>query len=166
MVLKQFREGIREYGLARLLTEFDFLVSVVVILTLGIWRYWACAYILSPCSSIYNQQFLNIATMFSISLTAFILAGLAVLVSFTDQAFLVQLEELGIYNNIMFVFQFNLYLTGLSALSGILASSVFQSEVSLLVFLFFFVWMILSLTEMVDLIVRYGIQRAQFEGSK
>lgn len=102
----------------------------------------------------------------AISLTAFILAGLAIIISFTNREFLIQLKELDIYTNILFVFQFNLYLTGLTALAGILASTIIRTEIAFLVFLFLFLYMIFSLTEMVDIVVEYGAQKARFENRK
>lgn len=166
MVLKQFREGINEYGLVRLFTEWDFLLSLFFVSVIVSFRYLACPWVLKNCFSLYNPDFVSLATKFAISLTAFILAGLAVIISFTDRQFLVQLKKLEIYANIMFVFQFNLYLSGLTALVGILVSSVYNSELAFVLFLFFFIYLMLSLAAMVDLIVQYGIQKANYEESR
>lgn len=166
MALKYFQKGLKKYGVIRLLTERDLLLSAGVVIAIVLYRFGVCTWLSRACFSLYRHGFITFATQMAISLTAFILAGLAIIISFTNREFLIQLKELDIYTNILFVFQFNLYLTGLTALAGILASTIIRTEIAFLVFLFLFLYMIFSLTEMVDIVVEYGAQKARFENRK
>lgn len=163
MILESFRDGSQEFGIWRIVKNWDFLTAALFSVIVGVVGSWGCTFHQALCFTIYNEPFVRLGTHFAISLTAFILAGLAIIISFTDDEFLVELKELGIYSNIMFVFQFNLYLAGAAAATGILVATVFKSELAFLLFLLAFVYMLLSIAEMVDLIVQYGNQRANYE---
>lgn len=166
MFVSQFWRGLRNYGPKRLFVSPDFVVSIIIWLSLVLAKPYACSRFNIFCIEIVNEQFLQLSTQFAISLTAFILAGLSILISFTNRDFLTTLRQLGIYERIMFIFQYNLYLTGCTALIGILVNSYGASKTGFFVFLFFFIYMIFSIFEMIDLIVSYGRQKARYEHSK
>ena len=166
MFLKQFRIGLQEYGYLRLAKSPDFLIAFFGTVIIHFAAVPFCQFAGFDCSDAQVAEFIELGTQMTISLTAFILAGLAVLISFTDREFLLKLEELGIYTNIMFVFQYNLYLAGLTSVIGILIQTFTTSTLSKTIFLFLFTYTVFSIAAMVDLIVRYGKQKGKFETNR
>ncbi|MFB6233763.1 MAG: hypothetical protein ABEH81_06440 [Halopenitus sp.] len=154
-----FWQGARNYGLGNLFTDLDFVLSLVLLLVSVIGEYaaeWP----------VVNSKLISLSTQLSFSLIAFILTGLAVLASFSDAEFLKLLKELEIYDEIMFSFQFTLYLAMTVAIVGIVLQTYTTPKWTFFVFLFLFVYMLFSLTRFVRLIVELGEKQAEFEEAK
>lgn len=154
-----FWQSARKYGFTNIFTDLDFVLSLVFLLASIIGEYavgWP----------IVNNKIVNLSTTLSFSLIAFILTGLAVLASFSDSDFLKLLKNLDIYSEIMFSFQFTLYLAMTVAIVGIIIQSYSLPQWFFFIFLFFFIYMFFSLTRFVRLIVELGEKQAEFEEAK
>jgi hypothetical protein len=154
-----FWQSARNYGLGNLFTDLDFVLSLVLLLASVI-----CEYAIEW--PIVNNKLIELSTQLSFSLIAFILTGLAVLASFSDSDFLRLLKQLEIYGDIMFSFQFTLYLTITVAIVGIILQTYHIPSWGFFMFLFLFSYMLFSLTRFVKLIVELGEKRAEFEEAK
>jgi len=167
MILSRFYSRLRDYGISRILTGTDFLIALSLILLLGVIQVTTCILQISPliggCVQFRSPVFVNLGTNLAFSLTAFILAGLAILVSFTDKDFLADLKDWGVYENLMFVFQYNLYLALLVSVFGILSQAYGFGTYGFYLFAFLFIYMVLSIADMIDLIVTIGNQKARYE---
>lgn len=154
-----FWKSARNYGLGNLFTDLDFVLALVFLLVSVVGEYaieWP----------IVNSKLVGLSTQLAISLIAFILTGLAVLASFSDPEFLSLLKDLEIYDEIMFSFQFTLYLAMAVAVLGIVLQSYSTPEWAFFVFIFSFTYMFFSLTRFVRLIVELGEKQAEFEEAK
>lgn len=154
-----FWNSARNYGFWNLLTDLDVVLSLIILLVSIVGEYalnWP----------VINNQLIELSTQLAITLIAFILTGLAVLASFSDNEFLALLKELEIYNEIMFSFQFTLYLAISVSVLGILIQSYAIPEWSFFIFLFTFSYMLFSISRFVQLIIDLGERRAEFEIAK
>lgn len=98
----------------------------------------------------------------SASLFAIVLTGLAIITSFTDKLFVVAWKKVGEYDNIITVFQYNLYLP-LIVLVMALGLRYVKYDGFLMLFLIgLFVYMVFSLVGLVNLISKYALQRGEF----
>lgn len=163
MIPKRFLERLSNYGYRRIFLSPDIVYSIIfsgliVVLSEGV-----CGVSQYPCLNLASGRLVELATQFAISLTAFILAGLAILVSFTDKEFISELKSIGIYENIMFVFQYNIYLTIVTVLLGSVIQAYNLKGAVFYIFVFVFIYMVLSLIQMIDLIVTVGNKKAEFE---
>lgn len=167
MILSRFYSRLREYGIRRILTGTDFLLALSLILLLGVIQVATCILQITPfvggCVQFQSPEFVDLGTKLAFSLTAFILAGLAILVSFTDKEFLADLKDWGVYENLMFIFQYNLYLALLVSVIGILSQAYGWGTYGFYLFAFLFTYMVLSIADMIDLIVTIGNQKARYE---
>lgn len=115
-----------------------------------------------------SLDFIQNAVPLAISLIAFILVGLSVVVSFSEEIFLGLLKELGIYDTILFNFEYTIYLSIATAVAGIVFST-YSSQLMrfriftecFFIFVFLFTYMILSVANIVALIVSIGSRKAK-----
>ena len=149
-------ENIRNYGIWRIIWDKDFILSVIISISLVSIHY-------ATGIEVINDKFVSESVQLAVSLLAFIIAGLALLVSFSDEEFLALLKDLEIYDNILFVFQYNIYIAILVSVTGIIYESYSVPRGLFFVYLFAFIYMILSVVMMIDLIVSFGDKKARFE---
>jgi hypothetical protein len=166
MILKRFRRRLRNYGYKRLLISPDFLAACI--LTLGL---FTIEEISTGTSEIPTVEFVNFEFVAGLvpvlaSLTSFIITGLAVLVSLTNKDFLAELSDLGVYPNILFMFEFNIVLLGWTAILAVIITTYEVPNLLFYLFLFFFLYSVFSLTELMQLISNTGINKARYERQK
>lgn len=166
MILDRFRRRLRKYGYGRLIRSPDFILSILLTLSLYSISKSTCTLSHFSCITVENEDFVETSLKLLFALTSFVVTGLAILVSFTDEDFLGELSDLGVYTNILFFFEYNIYLILTTALVGILyvtydlGRGIFHLQVFLLTY------SILSITELVELIANTGINKARFEEQK
>lgn len=166
MILKRFRRRLRNYGFKRLLTSADLIVGLLFTLALfGIQK------LTHTTDNFINITFINFDFIDGLipilgALTSFVITGLAVLVSVTNEDFLGEISDLGIYPNILFMFEFNILLLGWTAILAVILTTYEVPSNLFYIFLFFFAYSMLSLTELMQLIVNTGLNKARYEGQK
>lgn len=111
--------------------------------------------------TVVKSSLVSTATPLAFSLIAFILTGLAILISFSDEEFLALLKDLKIYNNIVFTFEYNVYLTIIVSVAGIIYQSYDLGAVGFFVFTFLFLYMLLSVANLVAMISTVGSKKAR-----
>lgn len=97
----------------------------------------------------------------SATLFAIVLTGLTIITSFTDRLFLYAWQDVGEFENIVTIFQYNLVLP-VVVLLFTLAMMVVYHPFALLVLIALFVYMLFALLDLVNLISRYALQRGEF----
>lgn len=151
----EFLKRASDYGVKPILTSWDFILAVTsAILYLAL----KTRGIQIARESLVAQGF----TFFT-ALIAFILTGLALVVSFSDKKFLALLKEKKIYNNLMFLFEFVIYLTALTAITSAIILSYNLVEQLFVIYLFLAVYTTTALLSLVGTIVSYGERKAKFE---
>lgn len=119
-------------------------------------------------TSLTNPSFIEISIQLSIALISFIIVGLSILVSFTDESFLSILKEVGVYDTIMFNFEFTAYIAISVGVLGIVTDayesvllSVGIYPIIFWVYSLLFVYMVLATANIVSVIVSIGARRAK-----
>lgn len=117
-----------------------------------------------------NPDLVSNSVPVSIALVSFILIGISILVSFSSEEFLKLLHDLGIYNTILFNFEFTIHLSIAVTIYGVILQTYstglqLTGQYSLLIclYIFVFVYMILSVANLVSLVVSLGKQKAKYE---
>jgi hypothetical protein len=115
-----------------------------------------------------SLDFIQNAVPLAISLIAFILVGLSVVVSFSEEKFLGILKGLGIYDTILFNFEYTIYISIATAVAGIVFSTYSSQLMSFGIFtecffffVFLFIYMVFSVANIVALIVSIGSRKAK-----
>jgi hypothetical protein len=163
MVFQRFWNRIRAYGIKRVLLDTDLIISVLIVFITATVDYLSCHVSAVECADFTSGSFVGSATDLAISFTVFIVSGLAILVAFTDSRFIKKLKDIGVYQNIMFVFEYTIYLAISASVVGVILNSYGTTPIGYYIFLFLFIYMILSAVNLVQLIVSFGNKKAQFE---
>lgn len=154
-------DRLRNGGYERILWGKDLYISLLLVITLIVANWYSSI-------GVVNIQFISGGTSLAISLTAFILAALAVLVSFSNEKFLALLKELEIYNTLIVNFEFSIYLALITSIMGIIIDSYSDHLQSFgyldeifFIFVFFFIYMVLAAANLVSVIVSLGGRKAK-----
>jgi hypothetical protein len=164
--LRDFWSRLNKYGYIRLVSSRDVVFSLLLAGIPATLYYFTCvsntlgSY---TCYNISNMMFVGNATSFAVTLTAFILTGLSVVIAFTDERFISELSKIDIYDNILFVFEYNMLTAVATSIVGIVVQSYRLSVIGFFVFLFFFIHMVLSITELIQIVVDIGTKKGQYE---
>lgn len=115
-----------------------------------------------------SLDLLNNAVPLAVSLIAFILVGLSIVVSFSEEKFLGLLKHLGIYDTILFNFEYTIYVSLTTAVTGIVFSTYTEQLMEFnvftacfFIFVFLFTYMVFSVANIVALIVSIGSRKAR-----
>ncbi|WP_282349160.1 hypothetical protein [Haloferax volcanii] len=155
MVNRGTVQRIRSFGPIRIVTSFE--VIGAALLTA-----------IARCSFSGSFQpdgmssFVAAATGISSSLIAVVLTGIAILVSLSSEQFLSFLREQDIYDRIMFVFEYTVALAIITSLLGSILQAVEYSEYMFWIFVFFFIYLLLSTMQIVSTIIEYGDKIGEF----
>ncbi len=156
MLQREFSTRLKKLGLKRLIFSYDTYGAVLSFILIGYFTNWSIDY------SIKAEPLLGIFISVSATFFSIILAGLAIISSFTDKEFILAWIKIGEFDNIVTLFQYNLYLPlVILGISLILRFLVYNSVLMILL-ISLFVYMIISLIELVKFIASYAIQRGNF----
>ena len=150
-----FLKRLRVLGPERLILSYDTLAGVLAFFAVLIYTGGGIGE--TTANSILSSFATVSATLFAIVLT-----GLTIITSFTDRLFLyVWYEEVEEFESIVTTFQYNLSLPVVVLLMT-LALQVVYDPLAMLVLIAVFVYMMFSLLDLVGLISRYSLHRAEF----
>lgn len=156
-----FFDRLKDGGYKRIVYGFDLYAALAVVIFAFTANYLSTF-------DIVRIELVNNGTPFAISLTAFILAGVSILVSFSDEKFLGLLKELEIYNTLIFNFEFGIYLAIITSGIGITLQTYSSILISIgyfnlffYTYLFFFTYMILAAANIVSTVVSIGSRKAK-----
>ncbi len=105
---------------------------------------------------------LEVFTTISATFFSIVLAGLAIIVSFTDKDFILAWKQIKEFDNILTAFQWNLYVPLVVLMLSLLLRFVFYNPVLMVFLVSLFIYMICSLFGLVKFITTYGLQRGDF----
>lgn len=153
---KIFLDRFRNFGsFRRILKSYDFILTLIIFLLV---------LIIKPIYlSAINLNFLKSAISISISLAAFIIAAFSILISLSNKEFIIFLKKINVYNRILFLFEWNIYATILVSMFGLYVT-YFETNLWLYrIFIFVFLYMILSVLNLISFITYYGQRKGEFE---
>lgn len=155
MYEKNFLKRLSQFGFKRLVLSIDTFIGIIVffvvyILTKGI------------ISQEYSKEILGIFIQVSASLFAIVLAGLAIVTSFTDKEFVYAWKKIGEFDNMITLFQYNLYIPLLILLLSLFLRFISYNSWVMIILIALFAYMIFALIDLTNFICRYGLQRGEF----
>jgi len=163
MVHKRIRSDITNFGIYRILDGADFIFALRVWCVIVLAEFSSSVVSEVPRIGVYNLQFVKFGSRLTIAITSLIIVGLSVAVAFTSGDFLADLEELDIYDNMMFIFQYTLYLAILTTVVGAVVWGYSLGLAGFLLFLFLFIYTLFSVITLVHFIVDFGRKKARYE---
>jgi hypothetical protein len=155
MYEKGFLKRIRKLGVKRIILSWDTLIGLITFFVL---------YILTggAINSESGIPLLSTLTMASASLFGIILAGLAIVTSFTDKDFVYAWKKLDEFDNMITIFQYNLFLPLIIILLSLALQIIVYNGLLMIALVSIFVYMIVSLVDLVNFVCVYGLQRGEF----
>lgn len=155
MANNDFIDRIRRFGWKNILLSKDMGISVIIGIALLLMSF-------SPCDTQKTELLDTIITV-SAALFSIILTGLAIITTFTDTQYIKIWIEIGQYDNVITLFQFNLYLPlCVLMISFINRFFVIQSDIFLYFTVASFFYLLLSLFDLIKFISKYALQRGEF----
>lgn len=166
---------LRQYGVKRILTSYDLLLSLFFTAIFGSVSYHGTDLIV-----VFNSLFTTLVTI-SAAMVATAMAGLAIISSISDREFLKLMSEAKVgrsnaYVNILFLFWYSPVISALAISSEVLAYvitlEVFQTlpsvvvidflKLMVLISIFLFIYSVGTILELVATTMKMGIYRAEF----
>ena len=155
MYEKNFLKRLFSFGIKKIILSWDtfaFIITffIIWILTKG------------TISKTTAYEILSIFMNVSASLFAIVLAGLAIVTSFTDKEFIYIWKKIGEFDNMITLFQYNLYVPLFVLIYSLFLRFVWYNSIAMIISISLFVYMLFSLIDLIGFISRYGLQRGEF----
>lgn len=152
----RFLQRLNRLGSRKLFLNYDTIAGVVTFIIVGFFTHWQIDY--SSRAEPLLGVFMTIAaTFFSIILAAF-----AVFSAFTDEKYLLSWIETRKLDNIITIFQFNLYTPIIVLLISLFLKIVLYSDLLMIFTISLFVYMVISLAQLVGFMAEYSLQKGEF----
>lgn len=156
MLQREFTARMKKLGLKRLIFSYDTYGAILSFVLVGYFTHWYIDY------STKAEPLLGIFISVSATFFSIILAGLAIISSFTDKEFILAWIKIGEFDNIVTLFQYNLYIPLVILAFSLILRFLFYDNILMILLISLFVYMIISLIELVKFIAGYAIQRGNF----
>lgn len=155
MYEKSFFKRLGNFGIKKILLSFDTLVFIII---------FFITYITTDGRIEVNvaKDILLSFMEISGSLFAIVLAGLAIVTSFTDKDFVYVWKKIGEFDNIITLFQYNMYVPLTVLLFSLFLRFIKYNSIGMIILISLFAYMIVSLIDLVGFVSRYGLQRGEF----
>jgi|EPASupsiteSAE347_1022098.scaffolds.fasta_scaffold00097_40 hypothetical protein len=153
MYEKSFIKRIRNLGVNKVFLSYDFIIGLISFFLIGIYTNWSIDYCI-------GQNILSIFLQISATIFSLTIAGLAIIISFTDNTFILYWRKIKEFDNLMTIFQYNLYLPLIILLASFILEFFCYSSLGMIALISLFIYMIFSLMQLVQFIIRFGMQKA------
>lgn len=161
MMERSFTKRVRKL---KLLKSFDTLGFVIAFIVIGVYTKGNIDF--DSNGKYILDSFITVSSTFFV----FILTALTVITSFTDKNFILAWIEIDEYENIITIFQYNLYVPMFILIISFALRFVYYNSFMMIFLISFFLYMILSIGDLVKFISLYALQRGDFikatEGKK
>ncbi len=155
MKTKSFMKRLSEFGFKKVILSYDAFFSILVLFLVGILTNWV---ILESTAKGILEIFIQVSS----ALFAIVLAGLAIVTSFIDKQFVYMWKVAGEFDNMITLFQYNLFTPMFILLLSLFIDFIYYNSVLMIIAIALFVYMIFSLISLINFICRYGLQRGEF----
>jgi len=156
MAKEGFFSRLKHAGLIRIFFGYDFILAFI--LTIGVYFFDY-----DGLENFNSQTFIEQSTSLAISLTGFIIAGIAIIIALTDEEFLVHLKKEGVYNNLLFVFEYTVLLALFVSFAGISFQSYDHGVTEFYLFLFLFLYLLFAASRLISNIISFGDRKGDVE---
>jgi hypothetical protein len=155
MYEKSFLKRVFSFGIKHFILSWDTFIFIIVFFSVFIVTKGT---VVQETANNMLEIFMNI----SASLFAIVLAGLAIVTSFTDKEFIYLWKKIGKFDDMITLFQFNLYVPLLILICSLILRFIFYNSIIMIILISLFAYMIMSLMDLISFISKYGLQRGEF----
>lgn len=155
---RYFFQRLKNFGIRKIIKSLDFIGALFIFLLLMMSMPSKLQFI--------DKGLANTIINIAISLAALIIAAFSILVSFSDRRFVIFLKELDVYESILFLFEWNIYIALFTTMFGVLINYFVSSSLLYGLYIFLFIYMILSILNLVSFITYFGLRKGEFEEIK
>ncbi len=152
---KNFFSRIKKFGLRNIIISADFILAVCIGLLIGFFSNW-------EISSKIGNDFIVLIIPVAAAFFAIILTALALISSFSDKHYIIAWVKAGLFDEIIILFQWNLYIPLILILIALFLKFIYYHSILLIILAAFFIYLIFSLIDLVKFISNYALQRADF----
>lgn len=152
---KNFFFRLKKFGLKNLIISADFILAVCVGLLIGVFSNW-------DIPSKIGNEFIVIIIPVTAAFFAIILTALALISSFSDKEYILAWVRAGLFDEIIILFQWNLYIPLILILIALFLKFIYYHSILFIFLAAFFIYLIFSLMDLVRFISNYALQRADF----
>lgn len=156
MMERSFIKRMMKLKLLNSLDTFGFVLSLISLLFIQYYTNWSINFLDD------GNDILDVFITISSTFFAFILTGFTVITSFTDKNFIRAWIEIGEYEGIITLFQYNLYIPMTLLIVSFILRFVYYNSIVMIFLISLFVYMILSIADLVKFISNYALQRGDF----
>lgn len=150
-----FLHRIRSIGIRRFIISIDTFGALISGVIIGFLTEGTISY--NIASEILGNFIVISASFFSI-----ILASMAIFSSFSDKDYILAWKKIGEFENIITLFQYNLYIPIVILIISLFERYVYYHNFLMIILIILFIYMLLSLLSLIDFIARYALQRGEF----
>jgi hypothetical protein len=142
MLERDFWRRILKFGIINLIKSPDTIIAIIVFLGIGVLTNWTI------CKGI-GYNFIDDILPISAAFFAIILAGLAIIASFTDKDFIHAWVESGLFEDLVTLFQWNLYIPLVVTVFALFIKFVYYNSLLLILLISLFIYMVISFKEQI-----------------
>ncbi|MBU3904877.1 MAG: hypothetical protein KJ906_01870 [Nanoarchaeota archaeon] len=150
-----FIKRLKKLGIKKLILSFDTLAFIITFFLIYI---TSNGTIIQESANQILMSFIEISG----SLFAIVLAGLAIVTSFTDKDFIYAWKKIEEFDNIITLFQYNMIILLLIMVFSLFIRFIYYNSFAMITLISIFVYMIVSLIDLVGFVSKYGLQRGEF----
>lgn len=147
---------LKRYGIKRLVICYDTLAAILSFIFIGLLTNWQINYC-SVGQPLLQSLITISATFFSIILAAFTLFS-----TFTNERYILAWISTGEFENIITIFQYNLYLPIVVLILSIFLRYVVYVDILMVLTISIFIYMLFSLLDLVEFLAKYVLQKGEF----
>ena len=152
-----FVRRMSKFGLKNLFLAPDFIIGAITLVSLILYSHYF-GNIGQEIANAILDSFIQI----SVTLFSIILAALAIVASFTDEKFILAWIEIDEFDNLITLFQYNLYVPLSVMILSLFSKYLFYSPWIFIFICSLFVYMLISLIDLIGLVSKYALQRGKF----
>jgi len=152
---KNFFFRIKKFGIKNIIISADFIIAVCIGLLIGFFSNW-------DIPSKIGNDFIVIIIPVAATFFAIILTALALISSFSDKQYILAWVKAGLFDEIIILFQWNLYIPLILILIALFLKFIYYHSILLILLAALFIYLIFSLADLVRFISNYALQRADF----
>lgn len=145
----------KNFGFGRIIKSFDFIIPLAIAL-IGAFTFFQK---ITPL--VIRQEILSDIIFASISIATIVLAGFAIVISLTEGRFIKYLKKYGVYDNIIFTFEYTTMLSLLTFIFSLTTKYIFYSLVSYYINLWLMIYLFACLIQLISFITTFGIKKGE-----
>lgn len=153
--MTNFYKRMKVFGFGRIMKSYDFIIPLIIAV-IGYFTFFDNLY-----SEVIRISLLSDIILASIMITTIILAGFAIMISLTERGLIKYLKKYGIYDNVIFTFEYTTVLSITTLIITILNKYLVSNKNLFYFNLFLFIYLLACLIQLVFFINDYAIKKGE-----